>query len=181
MSLNYPEPELTDGVVCLRRWDAGDLDCIREAATDSRIPQGTTVPAVYTAGLGQAFIERQWSRLEKGEGVSLAVADASTDEAVGLAVLLLRPQPAVAGIGYWVVPHARGRGLAARAVALLSQWALAQAGIARVEAWAEPENVASQRVLATAGFSREGVLRSFLSFAGRRADEVVFSRVADDL
>ncbi len=124
MSLNYPEPELRDGVVRLRRWEARDLDCIREAATDSRIPEGTTVPAVYTAELGQAFIERQWSRVDTGEGVSLAVADAGTDEAVGLTVLLVRPQPAVAGIGYWVVPHARGHGLATHAVSLLSRWAL---------------------------------------------------------
>ena len=97
-----------------------------------------------------------------------------------MTVLLVRPQPAVAGIGYWVVPNARGRGLAARAVALLAQWALAEAGIARVEAWADSANVTCQRVLAAAGFTREGVLRSFLSFAGRRADAVVFSRIADD-
>ena len=72
MSLNYPEPELRDGVVRLRRWDARDLDSIREAATDSRIPEGMTVPAVYTAEAAQAFIERQWSRVDTGEGVSLA-------------------------------------------------------------------------------------------------------------
>lgn len=176
----YPDPELGDGVVRLRRWDLGDLDCVREAATDPRIPEGTTVPAVYTAELGQAFIQRQWSRIDTGEGVSLAVADAATDDAVGVAVLLVRPQPAVVGIGYWVVPHARGRGLAARAVGLLSRWALAEAGMARVEAWVDRENVPSQRVLTAAGFTREGILRSFLSFSGRRADAVVFSRVADD-
>jgi [ribosomal protein S5]-alanine N-acetyltransferase len=54
-------------------------------------------------------------------------------------------------------------------------------GLARVEAWVEPENLPSQRVLTAARFRREGVLRSFLSCAGRRADAVVFSRTADDL
>jgi len=113
--------------------------------------------------------------------MSLAVANAGTDEARGLAVLLERPQPEVVGIGFWVVPLARRRGLATHAVALLSRWALVEAGVARVEAWVEPENTASQRVLMGAGFKREGVLRSFLSFAERRADAVVFSRIAEDV
>ncbi len=181
MALAYPDPELRDDVVRLRRWAERDLDCVKEASSDPRIPQGTTVPAVFTAELGLAFIERQWSRAETGEGISLAAADAGTDEARGVAVLLARPQPGVVGIGYWVVPLARGRGLATHAVGLLSRWALAEAGVARVEAWAEPENTASQRVLTGAGFRREGVLRSFLSFAERRADAIVFSRTAQDL
>ncbi len=107
-------------------------------------------------------------------------SDARTKEALGFVVLLVRPQPGVAGIGYWIVPRARGHGLATHAVSLLSQWALTDAGVARVEAWVEPENLASQRVLTAAGFRREGVLRSFLSYADRRADAVVFSRTGKD-
>jgi len=52
--------------------------------------------------------------------------------------------------------------------------------MARVEAWVEPDNAASLRVLGAAGFTREGVLRSFLSYQRRRADAVVFSRIAED-
>ena len=85
------------------------------------------------------------------------------------------------GIGFWVVPLMRRRGLATHAVGLLSGWALAEAGAARVEAWVEPQNTPSQRVLMGAGFKREGVLRSFLSFAERPADAVVFSRMAEDV
>ena len=180
MALVYPDPDLTDGLVRLRRWSDGDLDCIEAAGADARIPGGTTVPAVFTVEAGQAFVRRQWSRAEQGEGLSLAVADATTDEALGLTVLMLRPQPGVVGIGYWVIPRARGRGLATSAVRLVSSWALSDAGMARVEAWVEPENVSSQRVLASAGFVREGVLRSFLSYEGGRADAVVFSRTPED-
>jgi ribosomal-protein-alanine N-acetyltransferase len=55
-----------------------------------------------------------------------------------------------------------------------------RSGHARVEAWVEPENVASQSLLTAAGFTREGVLRSFLAYPTRRADAVVFSRIAHD-
>ncbi len=90
---------------------------------------------------------------------------------------MLRPQPGVAGLGYWLIPSARGRGLATRAARLVLSWALNLAGIVRVEAWVEPDNLASQRVLTAAAFEQEGVLRSFLAFPGRRADAVVFSAV----
>ncbi|SCL24800.1 Protein N-acetyltransferase, RimJ/RimL family [Micromonospora pallida] len=179
MTLAYPVVDLTDGAVRLRRWREDDLGCVRAAAQDPRIVEATTVPGVFSVDAGRAFICRQWSRADSGEGVSLAIADVVNDRAVGLVVLMLRPQPGVAGLGYWLIPSARGRGIATRAARLVSSWALDVAGIMRVEAWVEPDNEASRRVLTEAEFEQEGVLRSFLAFPGRRADAVVFSRIRD--
>jgi [ribosomal protein S5]-alanine N-acetyltransferase len=180
--LHHPREDLTDGVVLLRQWSEADLGCVREASTDPRIPEWTTVPAAFTVEEGLAFIRRQWGRADSGEGLSFALADAATGEAMGLVVLMLEPRrPCVAETGYWVIPRGRGRGLATRAVRLASAWALGDAGLARVQALVEPENEASQRVLRAAGFQSEGVLRSHLSTGDRRADAVVFSRVTHDL
>jgi [ribosomal protein S5]-alanine N-acetyltransferase len=162
----------------LRQWSLDDIACIAEASTDSRIPEGTTVPATYSPDAGRAFIERQWSRFENREGLSLAISSSVTSAAIGLIVLMLRPQNGVAGVGYWVVPSQRDQGHARRAVRLVSQWALSDAGLSRVEAWVEPDNSASQCVLASAGYEHEGTLRSFLSFPNRRADAMAFSFVA---
>jgi [ribosomal protein S5]-alanine N-acetyltransferase len=181
VTLEHPADELTDGVVRLRRWREGDVACVEQASADPRIPEGTSVPERFTLEAGLAFIRRQWRREEAGEGVSLAIAERAGDEARGLVWLPHRPQPGVVGLGYWVVPAARRRGLGTRAVRLAATWALRQPGIARVEAWVEPGNVASQRLLASAGFTREGMLRSFLAYAERRLDVVVFSRIAGDL
>jgi ribosomal-protein-alanine N-acetyltransferase len=169
--------ELTDGTVWLRRWRDGDLDCVRAAAQDPRIPEATTVPEVFSVEAGREYVRRQWSRADNGEGVSLAITDRRTGPAIGSVVLLRRPQPGVVGLGYWLIPAARGQRFATRAARLASSWALDVAGMARVEAWVEPDNAASQRVLTAAGFEREGVLRSFLAFRDRRADAVVFSRI----
>jgi RimJ/RimL family protein N-acetyltransferase len=180
VKLSYPDPALSDRGVLLRPWGDGDLDCVREAATDAGIPAGTTVPTVFTPEEGLAFISRQRQRIENGEGVSLVISDASTGRACGLTWLGVRPQPGVMGLGYWVVPSARGQGFGTRAARLAVDWALSEVGMARVEAWVEPDNVASQRLLIAAGFTREGVLRSFLSFNERRVDAVVFSRTTQD-
>ncbi|WP_433796174.1 GNAT family N-acetyltransferase [Actinoplanes sp. CA-252034] len=174
-------PDLTDGVTRLRRWTHDDLACVREASREGRIPEGTTVPATWTDEAGRQYIERQWSRTADGQGWSLAISSAETGEALGCAVLLRRPQGGVAGIGYWLAPAARGAGHASRAVTMLTAWGLAADGaaLARVEAWVEPGNVASSRVLERCGYAYEGRLRSFLSLPSRRADALVFSRLPD--
>ena len=80
------------------------MDCVRQASSDPAIPQGTTVPAVWTPQEGLAFVHRQQSRATDGTGVSMAVVEAASGRTVGLVVVMLRPQARVAGPGYRVVP-----------------------------------------------------------------------------
>ena len=164
----------------MRPWRDTDLACVEQASQDHRIPLGTTVPARYTPQAGLAYIARQHARLTSGQGVALAVADQRTDKAVGHINLMLRPQAGVAGIGYWIVPAARRQGIGSRAVSLTTSWGLSTDNFARIEAWVEPDNHASQRVLEINGYLQEGRLRSFLTFGTRRADVLVYSRIAAD-
>ncbi|GAB1640467.1 GNAT family N-acetyltransferase [Krasilnikovia sp. MM14-A1259] len=173
--LSYPDPALSDRRIGLRMWREADIDCIRLAGTDPRIPKGTTVPANFTQAGGLAFIHRQWARLENGEGVSQAIVDVDDDRAVGLLWVALRPQPRVCGLGYWVIPSARRQGVATAAVRLAVPWALETLDLQRLEAWVEPDNLASQHVLTSVGFQLEGRLRNFLTDGRRPADALVFS------
>jgi RimJ/RimL family protein N-acetyltransferase len=176
----YPDPPLSDGIVVLRRWAQDDLRCVEEAAEDPDIPKGTTVPATFTPAAGLAWIERQWSRADDGAGLSQAIADASSNEALGAVVLMAR-KPGTVEIGYWLIPRARGRGLGSRAVGLLARWAVSGGKVARIEALVVPDNTASQRVLENAGFRREGHLRSYLVFESQRADALIYSLLPTDL
>ena len=178
--MTYPDPPLSDRVVWLRPWAYTDVDCVEQASADSRIPDGTSVPTVYTEDAGHAWIERQWGRLEAGEGLSLAITPGEHAPAIGDVVLLHRPQPGVAGIGYWILSPWRRHGLATRAVGLLARWALHEATLARVEALVEPDNHASQRVLERVGFTREGRLRALLVLRGTRRDALIYSLLPTD-
>jgi RimJ/RimL family protein N-acetyltransferase len=60
-----------------------------------------------------------------------------------------------------VLARARRRGLATAAVRLLTRWAIAGAGMRRIEALVEPVNRASLRVLERCSFRREGLLRYY--------------------
>ena len=173
------EPRLSDGVVTLRRWEAADAECVEAVSGDAYITLITTVPAEYSPDGGLQFVERQWSRLASGEGISLAIALAQSDRACGCLTMMHRSNPPTGsvGLGYWVVPAERGGGVAQRAVTLAADWALQRPGIARIEALVEPANIASQRVVEAAGFEREGLLRSYAILGDRRADTYIYSRL----
>ncbi|MGH3503320.1 MAG: GNAT family N-acetyltransferase [Nocardioidaceae bacterium] len=177
VDLPYPECALTDGRIGIRRSMESDLECIREAGADTDIPRGTSVPGSFTPAEGIAFIHRQWSRAQDGVGVSQAIIDAQSDRAIGLVYVSLRPQPCVGGLGYWIIPSARGRGAATTAVRLITPWAFDALRLHRVEAWVHPQNLASQHVLASAGFEQEGRLRNFFCGEGGASDALVFSAI----
>ena len=179
MALDLPDPAPTDGTVVLRRWTTADLGCVETASREERIYEATSVPERFTEKDGRAWIHRQHERSRAGQGWSLAIADARTGLAFGCVTLMLRPQAGVAGVGYWLVPEARNRGFATTAVGLLAAWGLEAGGLDRIEAWVEPGNDASVRVLTRCGFEYEGRLRSFLRFPSRRADALVFSRIQE--
>lgn len=175
--LPYPEQPLADGRVGIRPWLESDLECIREASSDASIPRGTTVPATFTPAEGLAFIHRQWSRAHDGAGVSQAIVDARSDRAIGLVIVSLRPQPCVGGLGYWIIPSARNRHAATAAARLITPWAFVALDLQRVEAWVDPENLASQRVLVDAGYQQEGRLRNFFHGESGPSDALVYSAI----
>jgi len=170
----------------LRPWEAGDVACAAEG-------KGVDSSAAL------AWIETQLRRQADGAGLSLAMA-APAGEALGCISLNARPKPGsapvggpdaglvfevqagTAGIGYWVLTRARGRGLATAAVRMLTRWAIAEAGLQRIEALVEPGNRPSLRVLERCSFRREGLLRDYLDRGddGRRGDAYVYSLIPGD-
>jgi RimJ/RimL family protein N-acetyltransferase len=66
--------------------------------------------------------------------------------------------PGYGELGYWVAADARGRGVATRAVELLSRWARDELGLTRLEIRAHRDNVGSRRVAEKAGYRDTGEL-----------------------
>jgi RimJ/RimL family protein N-acetyltransferase len=83
-------------------------------------------------------------------------------------------------LGYVVAPHARGRGVATRALELLTEWAFAELDALRIALWISAENEASKRVATNAGYRYEGTLRSFHFKQGIREDFEIWSRLPAD-
>jgi RimJ/RimL family protein N-acetyltransferase len=176
-------PTLMAGPFRLRPFALGDVHVVREASEDPHIPLITTVPAAsaYSADEGRRFIERQWDRAATGIGYSFAIADGVSNQAVGQVGLWRRDiSRGRADLGYWVAGSARGRRAAGYAVRAVAAWAHEELRIARLELYVEPWNTASIRTAESAGFQREGLLRSWQEVGGIRKDMYMYSRLATD-
>ena len=84
-------------------------------------------------------------------------------------------------IGISLAPTARGRGIGSRAQRLLAEHLFATTDVVRVEASTDVANVAEQRALEKAGFTREGVLRQAQARVDGLHDLVSYSIVRADL
>ena len=83
-------------------------------------------------------------------------------------------------IGYVVAPAGRGRGIARRAVRLLTDWGLGELGLQRIELRIDPRNAASAAVAARCGYVHEGTLRNMPFKEGMRCDLGIWSRLPSD-
>lgn len=85
-----------------------------------------------------------------------------------------------AQIGYWTGERHAGKGYMQDAVRTLVAHAFGTMRLHRIEAACIPGNARSIRVLEKAGFTREGLLRSYLRINGSWQDHYIYARIADD-
>ena len=83
-------------------------------------------------------------------------------------------------IGIALLPEARGKGFGTQAQRLLARYLFAHTTVQRIEAATEVGNVAEQRALEKAGFTREGVHRSTSWRDGAYRDGVWYSMLRSD-
>lgn len=144
-----------DGFV-LRAWTLDDGDALRAAATDPLVAAWNPFTMETEADL-EAYVVNRSTGLDN---LGWAIADPGTDEVLGyMSVHKIDLANACGEVGYWVVPAARGRGLAARAVDVVTAYATSVLGLARLELYHSLANERSCAVAEKAGYACEGVRR----------------------
>jgi RimJ/RimL family protein N-acetyltransferase len=177
--LSIPPHGLADGDLLFRLPTADDVDGMTVAFEDPEIRDPANLPSFGRDEL-VATLPYLPALVESGRLMPLAVVELSTGELVGGGQLHhLDAERAIVELGYWVLPHARRRGIATRIVRVLAEHAFAL-GVKRVAAYVNVGNVASENVLRRAGFTREGVVRSLPRPDGSRADKTLFSLLPGD-
>jgi RimJ/RimL family protein N-acetyltransferase len=174
---------LTDGVVSLRLYAERDIPEILIAYQDdphlherlgqARPPSG--------AELGSES-ERAAGERAAGLRVSLTLLEPGSDVCVGRVIAdELAWNDGRAELKVWVAPGHRGCGLAPAALRLAAGWLFDRCGFVRAGLRVDPANEPMLRAAAAAGFSREGVLRSYERERHGRHDVVSMSLIAEDL
>jgi RimJ/RimL family protein N-acetyltransferase len=152
------QPTLPGDRLRLRPWADTDVDDVEAACQDPAIQRWTTVPSPYRREDAVEFVTRmapqQWA---DGVAAHFAVESHDSSDLLGsCGLVLVDHTDSSASVGYWVASVARGRGVARRALDVLSEWALTHVGLVRLDLIAAEENRASRAVAEGSGFTLVG-------------------------
>jgi RimJ/RimL family protein N-acetyltransferase len=174
---SFPDEVRVDSLV-VRGPTHADVDEIAPAFLDPEIGGEAGLPPFDVEMLHSIMDEQLPAMRERGLLAAYVIVDGETAVG-GFTLHHFDPMRDAVEVGYWLFPHARGRGVATRVLGAMVEHAFAN-GIRRVEAHVRLANTASERVLERLGFTREGVRRRFLRYEGAYADATIFSRLVDD-
>ena len=83
-------------------------------------------------------------------------------------------------LGYFVVPNERSKGYVNEAIKIIVDYLFLSEDAVRIQAKADPENVASWKALEKAGFKKEGVLRKTFYCKGKWRDDNMYSILREE-
>ena len=169
----FPHLALEGSAFALRPFRVDDFAAARALEQDEAAARWLPpLPAEDGEGVARFYDECR----RDGTLLHLVIADPRDGSYLGETMLALA-EHGVGEAGCCVVPAARGRGVATDALRALTDWAFATLGLGRVQVFVAPENVAARRLAESAGFEREGVLRSYWEIGGKRVDAVILARI----
>jgi RimJ/RimL family protein N-acetyltransferase len=172
--LSIPEDGIRDRDVVLRSMRSDDVDAILPAFADPEIREAGNLPDFGREELLETLPYLP-ALAATGRLLPLVVVDATSGDILGGGTMHhLDAERGIVEIGYWLLGHARGRGVATRIARLLAEHAFSL-GVQRVAAYVNVGNDSSDRVLQRAGFTREGVVRSLPKPDGTRVDKALYS------
>jgi RimJ/RimL family protein N-acetyltransferase len=172
---------LTDGAIRLVPLSSDHLDGLARLIADPEVIRNTRVPDEPEEGFERTWLAAYEAGAKDGTRDGFAIEDAQTGAFLGMAGLVaIEREENQAEIGYVVAREARGRGIATRALKLVTDHGLGKLALDRVQLLIDAENEPSLRVAERCGYVREGVARSLYVKPGRRADMVVYSRLPGD-
>ncbi|MGK5732919.1 GNAT family N-acetyltransferase [Streptomyces sp. URMC 124] len=165
----------------LRPWRLSDTDVLVAAGRDPAIRQWNLLPA-QTTDQARRRIERMHERWQSESSAIWAIARPGGGEALGLIGWRdIDLKGGSAEIVYWILPPARGGGVAVAAAQEVSRWALNDLGLHRLRLCHSVANPASCRVADKAGYSFEGTMRGALLHADGWHDQHLHALVAGDI
>ncbi|MET0417166.1 MAG: GNAT family N-acetyltransferase [Actinoplanes sp.] len=148
-----PQPEIAGDGLLLRPWSPADLDAVLTGYADPGIQRWHT--RSMDDDEARAWIAGWPGRWRAETGAGWAVT-AGGHVAGQISLRRVHLDEGLADISYWVLPAARGRQLAPRALAALTRWCFDELGLHRIEVQHSTANPASCRVAERAGFPAEG-------------------------
>jgi RimJ/RimL family protein N-acetyltransferase len=150
-----PDVVLRDDVVTLRPIARADVDQITAACQDERLQRFIPVPRPYSRTDAEAYVDLSTRLWPTDRKAVFSIVDPADDTHL-MGVISLTLAGSCGNAAYWVVPDARGRGVARHALDLLARWAFDERGLAVMLLEIRDANEASKVVADACGFHHSG-------------------------
>jgi RimJ/RimL family protein N-acetyltransferase len=176
---SVPQPTITvDDELTLRPFRFTDVDHVIEAFSDPDIRHW------HTRRIDSIIEAREWigsthQRWLQEQGPNFAIVDAN-DRLLGRVALYTETEGGTAEIAYWVLPDARGHGIAVRAARAVTRWGHDELGVRRILLEHAVDNAASCGVARSLGYALEGTARALYLLDDGIYDVHLHAHVAGD-
>ncbi|MCB8883847.1 GNAT family N-acetyltransferase [Acidisoma cellulosilytica] len=175
-----PHPILLTPRLCLRQFRTDDTDAMHACFADHAAMRFWDGPA-HTKRIETERAVRRFIACHPPRHQSWAVADATTDRCLGLVNYHDRhPSFERATLGYMIDPACQRQGIATEALGALLDYCFGPLGLHRVQAFIDPDNTASRRLVESMGFRAEGVLRDSLRVGKVWRSDMLYALLATD-
>jgi len=176
-------PTLTRGLITLRKPHLYDTQAVFDGCQDPLMPRFTAISADYSMAHALDYVQRTDASVRTQRELPFVIEYGNGDDrtfAGTISFHSLSVKNSVGELGYWMTASMRGKGIATTAARILTDYGFASIGFKRIEALVDIENVASAKLLESAGYDREGLLKNKVTRDdGRQVDMYLFAAVPE--
>lgn len=179
-----PPALLTDGRVTLRLPNSNDVRRVAEYGGDEGFLEGTWIAGPFPDSDLDVWASKVitealagWTECGGIHGGGIVMDEQHSF--VGILYLTPRDNNIIE-ISYGVAPPARGRGIATRALRLITDWAVTQGAFTSVELRIAENHAASRRVAEKAGFRFQERFETYVQNTGETYIDLLYSFTIND-
>jgi len=177
-------PTISRGLITLRKPHLDDTQAIFDGCQDPLIPRFTAISSDYSMAHALDYVQRVDASVRTQRELPFVIEYGNGDDKVFAGTISfhsINVKNSVGELGYWMKSSMRGKGIGTTAAGMLTDYGFATIGFKRIEALVDTENVASCKLLESAGYQREGLLRNKVTRDdGRQVDMYLFGAVPED-
>ncbi|MBO9532247.1 MAG: GNAT family N-acetyltransferase [Solirubrobacteraceae bacterium] len=164
----------------LRIPEPGDATALYRLASDPEVTEWFSWGPYQETAEARAYLDRLPDQRERGTQLDLLQVHPTMGPVgiTGLSEFSYRDRRAM--VGTWFGRNAWGIGANQEGKALMAYLAFELLGLVRLGAYANTENVRSQKALEKVGFQREGILRGWHRHGDRQLDVAVYGMLRPD-
>ncbi|HEY8957133.1 GNAT family N-acetyltransferase [Chitinophaga sp.] len=169
-------PVLSSGELVLRPIEDKDTAALFSHFSDDAVTKYMDIDSFTNISEATQIIRFFHQSLEKEEGMRWAITLAGKDELIGTCGYhKISKIHFKAEIGYDLRPSYWGKGIMKEAVSVMLDYGYEELQFNRIEAFVDPDNLASSKLLTRLGFRYEGFLRDAFFEKGKFVNAELYS------